>query len=249
VNDTDTTTRVNVARLLDLGRWLTREERARRLGLPSHWNQSVWVVTGIDDIDADAELPIEVVGVPGGEQPVFVNWSCGTAACAAGHISIEDGGSPAFTYAGETSPVPPPTNEPWDWLDALSSHSMYFGGRLETIEEHARETSPVPPPTNEPWDWLDALSSHSMYFGGRLETIEEHAREVLGLSAHEANQLFEGNNTWDSMVYVISDLTGIPEHELLVQIGAEDMPVDPDAEAEYDDDEDACANGCTCDDD
>jgi hypothetical protein len=211
VNDTDTTTRVNVARLLDLGRWLTREERARRLGLPSHWNQSVWVVTGIDDIDADAELPIEVVGVPGGEQPVFVNWSCGTAACAAGHISIEDGGSPAFTYAGETSPVPPPTNEPWDWLDALSSHSMYFGGRLETIEEHARE--------------------------------------VLGLSAHEANQLFEGNNTWDSMVYVISDLTGIPEHELLVQIGAEDMPVDPDAEAEYDDDEDACANGCTCDDD
>jgi hypothetical protein len=136
---TDTTTRPNRARLIDLGRWLTKEERKRRLGQPSHWNQGVWVQTDTDDID---ELPIEVAGKPGSEQPVIVNWSCGTAACAAGHISLEDGGAPAFTYQGDMSPLPPAfvwnTNDPYDWLETLSSSSMYFGGQLESIEEHAQ---------------------------------------------------------------------------------------------------------------
>lgn len=136
MNDTDTT--VNIPRLLDLGRWLTHEERERRLGRPSHWNQGVWVQTEIDGDDA----PIEVAGKPGHEeQPLFANWSCGTAACAAGHISLQDGGRPAFRYMGDIGPVPFVSewaDDIHDWVDQLSSSEMFFGGQLESIDDHAR---------------------------------------------------------------------------------------------------------------
>lgn len=206
MNDTQTI-QPNIPRLLDLARWLTKEERARRLGEPSHWDQGVWVQTDTDDIN---ELPIDVVGKPGGEQPVIVRWSCGTAACAAGHISLEDGGAPAFIYNGETFPVPP--------LDAVE--------------------------VDDPWGLLDFLSASQMYFGDRLESIEEHAQRALGLTTYQAGLLFHGDNAWITMIYHISQFTGIPEGRLLTLVlGGEAMPDDPDGGV---DDYDPCAAG-TCD--
>lgn len=184
----DTTTTPNVSRLIELGRWLTKEERERRLGRPSHWNQSVWVDTEADD----DTLPIDVAGKPNGQQPVMVAWSCGTAACAAGHIAIEDGGQPAFIYDGEHSPVPP----------------------FHLVEDA--------------YDYLDYLSSSRMYFRGRLETIEEHGRRALGLTEGDATRLFDGNNQWEDMVYLIGLFTGIGEDQLPALVGGVDMPADPD---------------------
>lgn len=218
MNDTDTIT-VNVARLLDLGRWLTKEERARRLGQPSHWNQNVWIQVDTDDMN---ELPIEVVGPPSDQQPQRVMWACGTAACAAGHIALQDGGAPAFRYDGMTHPTPPNerSDDPW---------------------ENER--------SDDPLDWLESLSGSEMFFGGRLETIEEHGQRALGLDDDQAGRLFHGDNTWSDMVYLISQFTGIRERELLPLLGAEDMPADPDAEPEEEDDYDPCEDGtCDCDD-
>jgi hypothetical protein len=200
----DTITTVNTPRLIELARWLTEQERKRRQGLDSEWNQSVWVRTAREDGDRNIQV-IE------GEQSVLVQgWSCGTAACAAGHISLEDGGMPAFFWNGDVQPVPPP----------LSQHSWY----------------------GDIWDAVaDTLSDSQMLFGGEAEAIDAHARRALGLDSDQAGRLFEGENTWGTMVYLISQFTGIPRDELVSLVGGDTLPDDPDGE-----DDDSCDCGeCT----
>lgn len=131
---------VNTNRLIELARWLTEQERKRRQGLPSEWNQDVWIRTEHPDTgDRNVQIVHE-------EDAVLVQgWSCGTAACAAGHISLEDGGAPAFFWGGEVQPVPPPLNQHawyddiWEAIgDTISESQMLFGDQVEPIDEHAR---------------------------------------------------------------------------------------------------------------
>lgn len=120
-------------RLVDLAKWLTGQEKKRRLGLPSEWNQNTWV----DARPTTGKLRelVEVEGVNPAALPL--GWSCGTAACAAGHIALQDGGMPAFHFDGGFRPMPPSTDEtsfPWEFL---SDAVMYFDGRREAIDDYA----------------------------------------------------------------------------------------------------------------
>lgn len=60
---------VNTERLVSIGRWAIGEERKRRAGLPSEWDQMHWL----------SRSP-----------------HCGTACCIAGRVVLEDGGVPLF---------------------------------------------------------------------------------------------------------------------------------------------------------
>lgn len=115
--------RPNEEELLDLARWLTNEERKSRLGKPSEWNQGAWVTTDEgDNVVVEDEL---------------VFWSCGTPACAAGHVCLLDGGKPAFrSLLAGYHPVPGSRGV----AESLSDSVMFFGGRPEPIDEHATRT-------------------------------------------------------------------------------------------------------------
>lgn len=119
INDTN----VNVNRLLELGRWLTREERKRRLGHDSEWNQDVWIDTNYGN---NVETPAENL----------VAWSCGTACCAAGRIALEDGGMPAFfdRHAQDYKRLPVGGE-----LETISDAQMFFGSRVRPIDEYAAD--------------------------------------------------------------------------------------------------------------
>jgi hypothetical protein len=183
----------NVERLEQLAVWLTGEERARRLGLPSHWDQSVWVQTRTDD-----GLTIEAVQV--GDKIVVEGWSCGTAACAAGHIALEDGGQPAFYYATpgdghQHHPVPPRDGHDDPWYRVVGT-----------------------------------LSDAYMWFGDGLELIEDHATRVLDLDSSRAGELFDGRNDYRRMVTAICDILDEVDpaaSNRVLHLG-DDLPDEPD---------------------
>lgn len=176
----------NVNRLIDLARWLTEQERRRRLGEPSEWNQGFWVRTDGGD---------NVRVIDGGDGLFIEGWSCGTAACAAGHIALEDGGMPAFWWGGDYHDRPPlPGDDGWSPLQSS----------LDAVSE--------------------TISDTTMCFGGLSESIEGYAQRVLGLSGVEAGRLFHGDNDWSTMMYLISLFTGIDQDVLVDQVGGDDMP-------------------------
>lgn len=194
---TTTMPTVNVGRLYDLARWLTQEERARREGRPSHWNQGVWVQTSEEGGPADQVVEVRQQG----DQLLIKGWSCGTAACAAGHVSLEDGGFPAFAYGGEIhAEAPGPEHVTWgDGPDDL----------LDFVLEHVS-------------------GSYMTFPGGRVEEIEVHAREALGLDGHQASRLFDSNNEWDDMMRLIAEFTGTRQDVLIGICGGANLPPNPD---------------------
>lgn len=82
----------NVPALIDLAEWLGAQNARQRLGLPSEWNQSDWLV------------PRDGVALGG---------HCGTAGCAAGYIVVTHlGATPLRTDDGNVRPlVELPTGE------------------------------------------------------------------------------------------------------------------------------------------
>lgn len=104
-------------RLLRLAVWLAGEQAKKDLGLPSEWNQSTWLRRSRD-------------------------LACGTAACAAGHIFLEDGGQPTRISASLSVNGGNYTDQ-IDWVEARDGVDWGRGtlpGSDEevSVEEYAR---------------------------------------------------------------------------------------------------------------
>lgn len=161
----------NRARLLDLGRWLTQQERKRRLGLDSEWDQGVW-------IRAQSGLMI---------QGQFAAWSCGTSCCAAGHVALEGGGRPAFYNEGNwyAEPLRDVNGQPklWDLSDA----NMIFGNAVAGIDEFAAMTLGLNP------------DQRDMLFDGDNDwpAMMGHLASILDMPESEVVTLVGGNELPD----------------------------------------------------
>lgn len=88
----------NTERLLDLGRWAIAEDAKRQAGLPSEWDQESW----------------------------FRKTSCGTAACMAGKVVLDDGGVPSINDSG------------YGWLATMPD------GRRMWADDYATEALDLP---------------------------------------------------------------------------------------------------------
>lgn len=84
----------NVGELLTLWGWLYGEHLKAEAGLPSEWNQSAWLVNRPSNpVAAQARESVE--NLNGEDNPTLVlPMTCGTVACAAGHVVLEHGWKP-----------------------------------------------------------------------------------------------------------------------------------------------------------
>lgn len=96
--------RARNARLVELAEWAAAQDARRRLGLPSEWDQGSWLIHDRAG-----------VGLAG---------FCGTAACIAGKVALEDGAFPMRNVI-----------EGFTWSDGV----VFADGTEVVIEDYARD--------------------------------------------------------------------------------------------------------------
>jgi hypothetical protein len=169
----------NRERLIELAVWLGGEKAKQDLGLPSEWEQGVWL----------NPLGIEVNGT--------AKFGCGTTCCAAGRTAIVAGGMPVFRVydCGE--------NEfrglkRWEELTEEERRAATSENGCTTTDDEEVDVCA------EPNDSEMAFKKEDGSF--EIIPVDDFAKEYLELDEEEAHDLFWGFNDYDAIINVIYTL-------------------------------------------